>query len=195
MKILFEDQNEISHFSQRVNEAKERTNLIIAEFNLLPLNKISTQDQVRQLIEDLPGLIAASIPPETVKTFAMLKPSKIVELLEINTTAIRQLIKESNLGFVSEFLEVSKSTKSGFEVDPKLLEKRLDSFRLFARTDKELQIAADYESLIQAAKKMTSHMSPNRFAHTLPVNLWLDIKNNEIQLRPGFYAEIVSHTS
>lgn len=194
MKLLFENHSEITGFTYQVNIAKDRTNAIVSEFNRLPLNKISTVEQAQQLIADLPGFIETMIPAETAKTFAMLKPSKIVELLDIDTMPVRQLIKESNLGFVSEFLEISKNNKSGFEVDTKKLEKRLDSFRIYANTEKELQIATDYQALIDAVKKLTKHMSTNRFANTPPASLWLNIRNNEIEIRPGFYSDLVRST-
>ena len=194
MKTIFEDLQEINQFTQQINTAKDRTNAIVSEFNKLPLNKITTKEQLQQLIADLPGCMESMIPAETVKTFAMLKPHKIVELLDIDTSEVRRLIKDPYIGFVSEFLDVSKSSKSGFEVDPKKLDKRLDSFRIYANTEKEIQIAADYQALIDAAKKLTKYMSQGRFANTPPAQLWLTFRNDQFEIRPGFYSDLVRST-
>jgi hypothetical protein len=194
MKI-YENLPEIQAFSITMNETKDSVNAIVSKFNELPLDKIKTSDQLQKLFNDLPGLLIEMLPSkDPVKLMGVtLKPEKVIELMEINTSNLEQLINESNPKDFWEFLQICRLTTKEIEIDPKKLDSRLDRFRIFAMTDKEKQTAQAYLELIQSVEKLLSlQMDLDLFRYTKPADLWLrGIGGNNIEMVPKFYNQLL----
>jgi hypothetical protein len=195
MKV-YEDLPEIQAFSLTMNETKDSVNVIVSKFNLLPLQKIKTIDQLQKLFNDLPGLLIEMLPSkDPVKLMGViLKPAKVIELMELDTTELKQLISETIPKDVWEFMQLCRfSSKHGFELDPDKFEERLNRYRIYATTTKEQETAKAYLELIQSVEKLLSlGMELDVFRYTKPTDLWLrGIGGNNIEMIPHFYNQLL----
>jgi hypothetical protein len=185
-KLVFENENAVHEINTYIASGKPIANDLAAEFNKLPLKKISTPDHVVKMLQDLPGFIETMLPDgEPVKIMGVtLKPARIIELMDLDLQPLKSKIAATKKGidqrYINFFLELAKYTKGkGFEVDPEKLAERLETFRYYAETPKQLEVAKLFEQLTQAAQKMFELGISEHQLNGKPLGHWIEYRNGK----------------
>lgn len=198
-KLVFENENAAHEINTAIANGKPIVNDLAAEFNKLPLKKISTPGHVIKMLEDLPGFVEAMLPDgEPVKIMGVtLKPSRIVELMDLDLqplkSKIAELKKSYTLPALNMFIELAKYTKGkGFEVDPDKLAARLETFRYYAETPKQLEVAKLFEQLTQAAQKMFELGISEHQLKGKPLGYWIEYRNGKFLPNMNRFTELAN---
>lgn len=185
--LVFENRNEIGNFKQSMDQAQKEVNNAVGLFNELPLAKIKTIDQLNDLFTNPEQLFIDMLPlQKDQKLFGItIKPSKAIELLEIDTKPILSALDAIDKRLVFEFIGICKATAKGFVIDKDRLEKRLDPYRIYATTEREIAIATVYEAMREQAEKLISLGAAYDPEH------WFKYQAGQLTIDPQFYSRLV----
>lgn len=154
--LIHENVGDRNAFTQSVDMGMKSANSLVQTFNALPLAHLKYVDDIVLMLSNLDELILAKLPQETVsKLFGVpIKPKKAVELLELDTDALKNELSSVNRRDVFAFLQVAKFNGKSFVVDETKMNERLEQFKVYATTEKEIQAAKALFELKQAASTM-----------------------------------------
>ncbi len=185
--LLFQDQDQIDNFVSAMTQTRDQVNAIIDEFNTLPLERLKTAQQLTRLLSgEVDGLIVDCLPDKgDTKLFGVtIKPAKVIELMELDTSRIKEMILNLNLNYVDQLLKISKVGRS-VEILPNLLEAEIEKLKTYATTPREIEVAEAYIALKEATAKFVSLGVPYRPAD------WFKVYNGEFYLKQSIFRSIV----
>jgi hypothetical protein len=198
-KLVFENERAVHELNTAIANGKPIANDLAAEFNKLPLQKISTPGHIIKMLEDLPGFIEAMLPDgERVKIMGVtLKPARIVELMDLDLQPLKskvtELKKSYTLSALNVFIELAKHTKGkGFEVDPDKLAERLETFRYYAETPKQLEVQQTFEMLTTALNRLLQHGVSERRLLLGEINKLVTFENGQFHPKMSLYSELAN---
>lgn len=186
--LIHENVGDRNAFIQSVDMGMKSANSLVQTFNALPLAQLQYVDDIVLMLSNLDELILAKLPQETVnKLFGVpIKPKKAVELLELDTDALKNELSTVNRRDVFAFLQVAKFNGKSFVVDETKMNERLEQFKIYATTEKEIQAAKALFELKQAASTMIKLSGNFRPDYWLKFNQW----DKTVEINPSAWQTI-----
>jgi len=180
-------------FYESMKYQTDNVNSIILTFNKLGLKPIKKAVQVNALFADLDQFIIDSLPSrEPQKLFGMsIKPAKAVELLELDTKGIKQMITNSERGQVFTFLEICKYDGKKFVVDKDKATERAKTFDTIATTPREIEVATAYKKTIEGINALIKVGLPIDIIRHDKLANWIDITENELTAHLAWYQRLI----
>jgi hypothetical protein len=163
-------------------------NEAVLQFNKLPLKKITKPEQVMKLF-NLDEFLVEMLPEsEPQKMFGItLKPAKVVDMLDLDLSELKKSISRLPQRETAQFLEASKFTRNGLEIDPDKFEQLLEGFNIIAITPRQKEVAKTYQTLVEAFTKMLSY----GLSKQIPINTLFINNSGKIDINPSVYRKLV----
>lgn len=194
-KLIFENLDRIQEYSLCINDGMTNCNELAQEFNKLGLKKIESPAQVISMVNDVETFAASMLPDDQPKQLfgIQLKGKRLMDLLELDFSDLKKMIKtvkqttfaERNIGL---FADVSKVTKGIFEVDPAKLAVKLEGFKTYAMTDKELAVLSAYQQMIEGFTAMAEVIGFHRLTEKSTRELF-ELRGQKFSINPVFWNQ------
>jgi len=186
--LIYENVGDRNAFIQSVDMGMKSANNLAQTFNALPLANIMGVGDITLMLSDIHALILDKLPRETVnKLFGVpIKPKKAVELLELDTDALTKELSTVNRRDVFAFLQVAKFNGKSFVVDETKMNERLEQFKIYATTEKEIQAAKALLELKQVASTLIQLSGSYRPDYWLKFNFY----NKTVEINPSAWQNI-----
>jgi hypothetical protein len=137
--LIYTNDQGLSDYNSRINRAVETLTPFIEVWGELPLRPIDSMELLKQLAEtnDIEDFVAKMLP-EAPKIFGMpVNAKKALDLLDIDLKPLKQRWEGVDRRGLTEFCDVARLTKKGFEVDPKKLAQVVERYKRYATTEGE----------------------------------------------------------
>lgn len=197
MKIaILTDNRQKNEFIQQVADGENQAKALLEAWNKLPLQKITTKDQLLVLIDgSLQQFVTQMLPDqsEPVKLFGVtLKPSRIVELMDIDTTEVERIKSGLDLRTAFVFNQVSTVKNGKLMIDDKAYNDMLDSFTVYATTENQKKKATAYLKMIEGLNDLVQQgVHKDLFLHGASSKKWFKWDGSEFIADPIFYEKLV----
>jgi hypothetical protein len=160
--LIYENKKGAEQTVEKLNRTQEAVNKAVSEFNKLPLKKITTKEQVLALFTtELDNFVLDMLPMAENQTLfgITVNKQKAVSLLELDTQPFKTRFQSHEFSqiAVDEFLSIATQKNGQFSIDSKLLAKRLETFKRYAQTPKEVEVAKAMEAIIQNFNTLVKH--------------------------------------
>lgn len=197
MKIaILTDNRQKNEFIQQVADGENQVKALLEAWNKLPLQKITTKDQLLVLIDGkLRQFVTQMLPDqsEPVKLFGVtLKPSRIVELMDIDMTEVERIKSDLDLQTAFVFNQVSTVKNGKLMIDDKAYNDMLDSFTVYATTENQKKKATAYLKMIDGLNDLVQQgVHKDLFLHGASSKRWFKWDGSEFIADPIFYEKLV----
>jgi len=130
---------------------------------------------------------------ESVKLFGVtLKPSRVVELMDIDTSEVDKLKSELDLQTAFVFNQVSIVKNGKLMIDDKSYNDMLDSFTVYATTEKQIKKATAYLKMIEGLNDLVEQgVHKDLFLHGANSKRWFKWNGSKFIADPIFYEKLV----
>jgi len=197
---VFSDEIGKRNFKGEVNSGLELCRPIYMAWNKLPLEPIRTTDQLRGLISgDLSAFLVKMLPAqaEPVKLMGItLKPARIIELMDIDTTEVEQIREQLRGHSIGAFLSVATVEKAGLAIDKNKLDQELKKFGMYAVSKKQIEAAQACKAAVEAIQKLITLglVNANYFLNREGKD-WIKyngVNGDQLDVHPRFMGQILN---
>jgi hypothetical protein len=187
--LVYIDRYQIRQLKENVQFGQQQALEIVRIFNKLPLAPIKTAQQVEALISDPEGFISESLPNTDQKLFGVaISKKKAVQMMDIDTTELYQILQGVNRAQLLEFIQVAK----GLEVDIKLLDKRINDHTTVAVSPREKQAAEAMKMILEGFNTWIELGHPAERLLRTELNHFIRYEDGQHIINPSTYRKAVN---